>query len=91
MCDKANKKQYGKWQPAKNLASLNSDKLDYCPFVSFDKKILFFTSERHTLKETFPGKAANYAELIRNYSSPLNGGGNIYWINFEELIQDMHD
>lgn len=83
------KDEKGKWQPAKNLALLNSDKLDYCPFVSFDKKILFFTSERHTLKETFTDKTTNYAELISNYSSPLNGGGNIYWINFEGLIQDM--
>lgn len=80
----------GKWQPAKNLGRLNSDRLDYCPFVSFDKKILFFTSERHILKETFADKATNYAELIRNYSSPLNGGGNIYWINFDELMQETH-
>jgi hypothetical protein len=79
----------GKWKPAKNLAMLNSDKLDYCPFVSFDKKSLFFTSERHTLKEAFTDKATNYAELMRSYSSPLNGGGNIYWVNFEELMRLM--
>jgi len=80
----------GKWEPAKNLTMLNSDKLDYCPFVSFDKKKLFFTSERHVLKESFTGKAVNYAELLRSYSSPLNGGGNIYWVNFDELMQGMH-
>ncbi|MBK8496879.1 MAG: PD40 domain-containing protein [Chitinophagaceae bacterium] len=27
----------GNWQPAKHLSMLNSAKLDYCPFVSFDK------------------------------------------------------
>jgi len=53
----------GHWKPAKNLALLNSDRLDYCPFVSFDKKILFFTSEKHNLPSTFPGKPATWSQL----------------------------
>jgi WD40-like Beta Propeller Repeat len=77
----------GKWQPAKNLLFLNSDRIDYCPFVSFDKKILFFTSERSGLKKSFPGKPASYAELTQLFSSTLNGGGNIYWVSFERVME----
>ena len=32
---------------------INSDKLDYCPFVSFDSKTLIFTSKRHLIPESF--------------------------------------
>jgi Tol biopolymer transport system component len=80
----------GKWMPAKNLVTLNSDKLDYCPFVSFDKKTLYFTSERHILKDCFSDRPAAYSGLMRSFSNPLNGGGNIYRVNFEELMLYMH-
>ncbi len=76
----------GKWLPAKNLALLNSEKLDYCPFVSFDKKSLFFTSERTGLKRSYPGKAAGVDELIRSFTSAQNGGGDIYWVSFNSVI-----
>jgi len=77
----------GNWMPAKNLVFLNSDKLDYCPFISFDEQGLFFTSERQVLQNSFPGKPASYSRLIKEYSSVLNGGGNIYWVSFEEVLK----
>lgn len=79
----------GKWQAAQNLAFLNSDKMDYCPFVSFDKQKLFFTSERHALKESYPDRLPTFDELVKIYSTALNGGGNIYWINFSEVMKSM--
>lgn len=79
----------GKWLPARNLELLNSDKMDYCPFVSFDKKKLFFTSERHALKGSYPDKPATFKELVASYSTPLNGGGNIYWISFDEVMKSL--
>jgi hypothetical protein len=76
----------GRWQPAKNLSFINSDKIDYCPFVSADKKILFFTSARAAPKQ--PGdKAIKLAELINFYTGPQNGSGDIYFINFEKLME----
>ena len=83
------KNQEGKWQPAKNLSMLNSDRLDYCPFVSFDKKILFFTSEKHLLPSSYNGKAITYAALQKVSSDPMNGGGNIYWISWETVLQSV--
>lgn len=77
----------GNWQPAKNLVALNSNQIDYCPFVSFDKKILFFTSERHNLPSVYEGKAVAYKQLGDAVNSILNGNGNIYWVNFEEVLR----
>lgn len=79
----------GKWQPAKNLALLNSDRLDYCPFVSFDKKILFFTSEKHNQPANYNGKGITYASLQKLATDPLNGGGNIYWVSLDAVLQSL--
>ena len=80
----------GKWLPAKNLAIINSDKLDYCPFVSFDNKTLFFTSERHHIPEVFKGYKATYDEIKRLFQQPQNGTGNIYQVSWEAVLQSIH-
>jgi hypothetical protein len=77
----------GKWLPARNLAILNSDRIDYCPFVSFDKKIFFWTSEKYSLHSSFD-KPVTYDELIKSYAAPQNGKGDIYWIHFDKLFPD---
>ncbi len=79
----------GNWQPAKNLAILNSPRLDYCPFVSFDKKTLFFTSERTDLKESYPDKKQNYSGLMHLAGSTLNGSGNIYRVRFDQVMKSV--
>jgi len=78
----------GVWQPAKNVSSLNSPKLDYCPFVSFDQKILFFTSSRHNLPSLYE-KPATQAALVKAYNGVLNGSENIYWIDFQALVRSL--
>ncbi len=83
------KDEHGKWQPAKNLAMLNSERLDYCPFVSFDKKILFFTSERTGIKRSYASKQAGFEELVQLFTAAQNGGGDIYWVNFEKLMEQF--
>lgn len=77
----------GKWLPAKNLSFLNSNKLDYCPFVSFDKKALFFTSERNNLKNSYISAAVNAEELAKSLKAPQNGFGDIYWISFDKVME----
>jgi len=79
------KDKTGQWQHARNLKAINSDKLDYCPFVSFDKKILFFTSERTSLSRSYPAVPATYASLVDQFNSPGNGSGDIYWVDFTKL------
>jgi Tol biopolymer transport system component len=75
----------GKWLPSKNLTTLNSNRLDYCPYLSPDKKILFFTSERNPLPMSFEIKTS-YKQIKEISSGTLNGAGNIYWISFDEVI-----
>ncbi len=77
----------GAWLPAKNLKTLNSTALDYCPYVSPDKKILFFTSERHTLPTSFP-KPATYNQVREAATAITNGSGNIYWVSFEKILAE---
>jgi len=80
------KDENNNWKKARNLSFLNSDRLDYCPFVSFDKKIFFFTSESHDLKKSFD-KPVVYSNLKQIISQTRNGTGNIYWIDFSRLLE----
>ena len=74
----------GKWQKAKNLKSINSSKLDYCPSISPDGKMLFFTSERINIQNVYK-ETPKYKDLIKGFDKPQNGGGDIYWVSFENL------
>lgn len=82
------KDAHGSWKPAKHLSQLNSPQLDYCPFVSADGKSLFFTSERHQLPTSFP-TSTNYQTILESKDEPLNGTGNIYWVNFQSLLSSF--
>jgi Tol biopolymer transport system component len=70
----------GNWLPARNLGpEINSKYLDYCPFVSPDKKYFFFSTNRPLYKTPFEQK-----KDYQHISSMLNGAGNglddIYWM-----------
>lgn len=76
----------GIWMKSKNLGpKINSNKIDYCPYVSADGKYLFFTSERHRADFTQPQKS--YKNWLQNIQSPQNGLGDIYWIEAPWLVK----
>ncbi len=77
----------GKWQPAKNLKAINSKQIDYCPYLTTDGRALFFTSERHRLPTAFTSKKATYKNVLDSNSNPVNGTGNIYWIDFRKVLE----
>lgn len=79
----------GNWQPAKNLSMLNSERLDYCPFVSPDKKIMFFTSEKINQQKFDLKRRASYADFMQLSNGVLNGFGNIYWISFDKVLESL--
>lgn len=79
----------GHWKPAVNLEFLNSKKIEYCPFVSPDRKILFFTSERIDIPQTYIDKPLSMEGLQKIMSSPKNGNGDIYWISFETILKKV--
>ena len=79
----------GRWKSAQNLRMVNSEKLDYCPFVSFDKKIFFFTSEKSSLKSYYGPLPADLQTLKSSYNGIMNGQGNIYWISLLGLLASV--
>jgi Tol biopolymer transport system component len=77
----------GNWMPAKNLgAKINTKHTEYCPFVSFDQKYFFFTSDRYD-GERFNKKALNKDTFEQLSDIPLNGSTNIYLMNFSEVLE----
>ncbi|MGB8195054.1 MAG: hypothetical protein WCF67_24175 [Chitinophagaceae bacterium] len=76
----------GTWQAAQHLPEgINTKFHDYCPYVSPDKKLFFFSSNRSFNKAPFDQKK-NYETI----SSMLRGAGNglddIYWMNAGRLL-----
>jgi hypothetical protein len=71
----------GQWMKSENLKAINSDKLDYCPFVDFSRGNFYFTSER--LGKTTGIKSIG--DLERQANQVQNGFGDIYRIRLEKL------
>jgi hypothetical protein len=77
------KDQNGNWLPAVHLGSpINSDKLDYCPFLDIPRGNFYFTSDRN---ETLPARIENVSEIDHLANGILNGMGNIYRIRLDQL------
>ncbi|QYA26341.1 hypothetical protein G3I01_12765 [Gramella sp. MT6] len=76
----------GKWSKAKNLGKgINSDQMDYSPFVDTTTGILYFTSRRSALEKE---KDQDYSELINIINSYENGLSRIYRVDFSEFIEE---
>ncbi len=73
------------WAPAKNMgASINSDKMDYCPFVDTKTNTLYFTSKR--LKTTNLRSSAKMEDLKALFNSYENGSSRLYKVS---IAQDL--
>lgn len=75
------------WSPLIHLGDkINSTGIDYNPFVSADKKVFFFTSDRfdHTI---FGKDKIDRNEFEKRVDSVLNGSTNIYFIDFGEVLK----
>lgn len=81
------KNEKGQWGKARNLKQINSDKLDYCPYVSPDGKALFFTSERSQLPVSYD-TPASFKTIKSVYDQSLNGVGNIFWISLSAIFNN---
>jgi len=76
----------GSWRNAVHLPSpVNTTSLDYCPYISPDKKYFFFTSNRHGIKIPF-AKNQTISSLHSLLQDPLNGYDNIYWMNADAIL-----
>jgi len=71
------------WSPAQALAApLNSAALDFCPALSPDGELLFFSSRR-SLGD--PAAATSYDELAALLDGPGNGQSDLFWVRAEVL------
>jgi Tol biopolymer transport system component len=74
------KNEKGEWTDAVDLGNvINQPGLNYCPYISPDKKYFFFTSNRGEIRAPFEEKQT--AKLLYSkMHSFLNGADNIYWM-----------
>lgn len=76
----------GGFLPAINMGEpVNSPRLDYCPALSPDGSVLFFTSNRVADDEPPP---STFAELAAVLDGPANGRDNIWWVS-AEIIETL--
>lgn len=72
------KDKNGNWQTAQNLGkAINSNKIDYCPFVDIDTKTLYFTSDRNDIPKSFD-KKMSLEEMKERMKKTPNGLSRIY-------------
>lgn len=75
------KNKDGKWEKAVNMGSgINSDKLDYCPFLDVSTGNFYFTSDRVISS----GKKINTVSELDSFANGVfNGTGNIFRIRMQ--------
>lgn len=80
------KKKDQSWSKAKNLGSdINSQYMDYCPYVNTKTNILYFTSKRSNLE--IPNEGFNSAnDFLKIVTSYENGLSRIYLASFENFL-----
>ncbi|HXL57229.1 MAG TPA: hypothetical protein VN958_13280 [Chitinophagaceae bacterium] len=80
------KNEKGVWMLASNPGTIiNSKALDYCPYITPDKKYFFFTSNRHVIKIPFD-KQQNVKSVESILHSTMNGYDNIYWTDAKAIL-----
>jgi len=80
-------KEEGKWSLAKNMGdTINSKYMDYCPFVNWSTKTLYFTSKRSILKAN---KKLNSTGFLNEVNSYNNGLSRIYKVDISTLLNEL--
>lgn len=74
----------GNWSKSKNLGDkINSEGLDFCPFIDFENQNFYFTSNR-TNKA---GLITNFNDYKETLLGPKNGSNDIYRINLKAVLE----
>ena len=71
------------WLPATHLTNVNSNKLDYCPFVDLQTNTIYFTSNPSTINKVLPSKM-KLKEFLNYINATPNGLSRIYTLPFNE-------
>jgi len=75
----------GEWKSAQNMGpEINSVGLDYCPFVDPGKSMLYFTSDRSSVKRSY-AEPLKYREFLTQVNQHQNGRSRIYYVDFSKF------
>jgi hypothetical protein len=81
------KDKKGNWTGAKNLGSLiNSDRMDYCPWVDTQTKTLYFTSKRNEVTTQFT-QAQTLEALLIEFNKYQNGSSRLYLVSIKKWLK----
>jgi hypothetical protein len=81
------KDENNQWTAAKNLGTpVNSNRIDYCPYVNMSTQTLYFTSKRSAVNKK-KSKYFNFDTLLNDINQFENGSSRIYKANIEHLIK----
>ncbi len=73
------------WSKAINLGKdINSEYMDYCPFIDTKTKTLYFTSKRSSFEKSNNFLSIN--DLISEFQKDENGLSRIYKVAFDKVI-----
>lgn len=76
------------WSIAENLGeTINSDKMDYCPFVDSKTNTLYFTSKRDNTKVQ-QEKPLTTEEFITELNKTDNGSSRLYQVSIDGLLKE---
>lgn len=74
------------WTQAENIGqTINSNKMDYCPFVKDD--ILYFTSKRDNTQVQHEN-TLDLKKLIKEFNKPDNGSSKLYQANIKSVLNN---
>lgn len=75
----------GKWLPSKSLGDqINSQYMDYCPYVDWASMTLYFTSKRNSIDKNTHFKLAK--DLLKVVSQYENGLSRIYKVDLKDIL-----
>jgi hypothetical protein len=81
------KNKANQWSKSQNLGkSINSNAMDYCPFVDMKKGILYFTSKRNSVKKQFDKKQM-LEEVLKEINVYDNGLSRLYQVDISHILK----
>lgn len=82
------KNKQNEWLRSQNLGKLvNSNLMDYCPFVDTNKGLLYFTSKRNQVKKQLD-KTSSIDDVVKELTIYENGLSRLYQIDIQSILKN---
>lgn len=82
------KNKDGHWLHSQNMGkAINSNVMDYCPFVDVKTGMLYFTSKRNSVKKQLD-KKLSIEELLQEMSIYENGLSRLYQVDISDILKN---